>query len=534
MCGQRHGIELFHLSLQEYLSQLPSTEQRKYFERELCTMPESTFTPSLKEVTLFLAGITGLRNAFWQDLHLFKSEGGTGIIIPHVCRCLFEAQNYNICQQQLCSMITGNNQQPSKVFTFRDGGVTSISGLDFYALGYCIAHSRGSWRVHRLRLSVISSFCNSLKGLEMHYGEALEMLVNGMRHESRHHSPTGLITELNICDTNLSTCIAWLKELPCRVLSQLSVLALSGCKLCPKSFELLAQAIAMIPNLHSVDVSDNCNRSGETVPESLIESLSSLKQLRCLRINDANIESHNALKGLINLIRTSNSLQSLHVGNSCSSPFSVPILNKVIPSTIAAGVLKEFGLYNITLADMIQLSFLLPTNSSITSLILRGERFRDSLAHFSQTLYTNASLTSITQPFTIASFSNSSRCRFSRAGTIALLNNILQQNTNLRNLKLDLPSLHFTGLCHLWQLAYQLRRGPSGPQLKLKRAQSFPCISKYSHSPLEFLPKGQLSRSHSAPDPALIQSISSLHPSLIALLKNKYKHNTKTSDNQKA
>ena len=243
-----------------------------------------------------------------------------------------------------------------------------------------------------------------------------------------------------------------------------------------------------------------------------------------MRINDTNIESHNALKGLINLIRTSNSLQSLHVGNSCSSPFSVPVLSTVIPSTLATGVLKEFGLYNITLADMIQLSFLLPTNSSITSLILRGERFRDSLAHFSQTLYTNASLTSITQPFTITSFSNSSRCRLSRAETIALLNNILQQNTNLRNLKMDLPSLHFTGLCHLWQLAYQLRRGPSGPQLKLKRAQSFPCISKYSHSPLEFLPKRQLSRSHSAPDVALIQSISSLHPSLIALLKNKYKH----------
>ena len=518
--GMESNYNFLHLSLQEYLaawsiSQLPSTEQRKYFERELCTMPESTFTytPSLKEVTLFLAGITGLRNAFLQDLHLFESEGGT-TIIPHVCRCLFEVQNYNICRQQLCSLVTGNIQQPSKVFTFRGDDMT-ISGLDFYALGYCIAHSRGSWIVHRRCLSV--SISSILYHLEMHNDEALEMLVNGMRHESRHHSPTGLITELNFCHTNMSMRIAWLKELPRPVLSQLSVLALSGCDLCPKSFELLAQAVAMMPNLHSVDVSDNCNRSGETVPESLIESLSSLKQLQCLRINNTNIESHNALKGLTNLIRTSNTLQSLHVGNSCSSTISVPVLNKVIPSTLATGVLKEFGLYNITLADMIQLSFLLPTNSSITSLILNGggDRYNDGLAYLSQALYTNASLASITQPLSFSSSSSSSSSKFSKEEIIALLNNVLQQNINLRNLKLDLPYLHSTHWCPLQRLAYQLRRGPSGPQLKLKRAQSLPCISKYSHS---LLPMTQLSRSHSAPDLALVESISSLHPSLTKII----------------
>ena len=517
------SYNFLHLSLQEYLaawseSQLPSTEQSKYFERELCTRPKSKFSPSLKEVTLFLAGITGLRNAFLQDLHLFESEGGT-TIIPHVCRCLFEAQNYNICRQQLCLLVTGNIQQPSKVFTFQGDDMTSISGLDFYALGYCTAHSRGSWRVHGPR--------HTLFTYAMHYdigAEALEMLVNGMRHQSRHHSPTGLITERNFCDTNMSTCIAWLKQLPWPVLLQLSVLALSQCKLCPKSFELLAQAIVMMPNLHSVDVSGNCNRSGEAVPESLIESLSSLKKLQCLRINNTNIESHNALKGLTNLIRTSNTLQSLHVGNSCSSPFPVPVLSTVIPSALATGVLKEFGLYNITLADMIQLSFLLPTNSTITSLILNGG-LNDGLAYLSQALYTNASLTSI-----IASYSSSSSSRISREETIALLNDALQQNINLRNLKLVLSYRHLPHLqlrCSLRRLAHQLRRGPSGPHIKLKRAQSFPCISKYSHSPLEFLPRRQLTRSCSAPDLAVVESISSLHPSLTKII-------TLMSDNQMA
>ena len=84
--------------------------------------------------------------------------------------------------------------------------------------------------------------------------EALEMLVNGMGRESKHHSPTGFITELKFVNAKLSTGIAWLKLLPQPVLSQLSVLAFSRRQLCPKSFELLADTIVMMSNLHSFDV----------------------------------------------------------------------------------------------------------------------------------------------------------------------------------------------------------------------------------------------------------------------------------------
>ena len=53
----------------------------------------------------------------------------------------------------------------------------------------------------------------------------------------------------------LSISVAWLKELPWFVLFNLSVLILCQCRLCPKSFDLLAQAIVMMPKLHSLDVS---------------------------------------------------------------------------------------------------------------------------------------------------------------------------------------------------------------------------------------------------------------------------------------
>ena len=540
--GTESSYNFLHLSLQEYLaawhiSQLPSTEQREYFERELCIPSRPlTLLNSQKKfavVTLFLAGITGLRNDFWQSLCLVT-------VSPDICRCIFEAQNSKFCQQHLCSVA----QQHSQVFTTRSDHeyARSLSGLDFYALGYCIAHSTGSW-------CVFAEFKQNPWGGFVRV-DALEMLVNGMRHESKHQLPTGLITELKFCNIDLSIGIAWLKELPRPVLNKLSVLTIRQCCLSPKSFEIFAQAIAMMPNLHSVDVS-NFHWPSECVPETFIKSLSSLKQLKCLRVDDTNIGSHDALKGFANLIKTSATLQSLHVGNSFGSLFPVPVLKEVIPSALASTSLKEFVLHNITMADMIQLSLLLPTNSSITCLTLHGDhvRYNDGLAYLSQALYTNTSLTSIMQCGSRFSRGSSGYSRFSREETITLLNDALQQNLNLRDLKLerscDIPyDLCLPRRYPLQQLAHQLRRGPSGPQLQLKRAQSLPCLSKYTLSPLEFplirenaklsppwfsiyrhsslprmLQRAQLSRYRSAPDLSLIECISSLHPSLVESLE---------------
>jgi len=207
----------------------------------------------------------------------------------------------------------------------------------------------------------------------------------------------------------------------------------------------------MMPNLHSLDVSFNCIRpgktmlesteslfslnisSGEAVPESLsslngssgeavpesveslfslndspdeavpvgfLESLSSLKQLECLRINDSNTDSHDALEVLTNFIRTSNAPRSLHVGIQSSSESNldpllpVSVLRKIIPSALASRTLKEFELHGVTIADMKQLSYLLPTNSSITTLTFSGElqQCKNALAYLSQALYSNTSL----------------------------------------------------------------------------------------------------------------------------------------------
>ena len=357
--------------------------------------------------------------------------------------------------------------------------------MDFYALGFCLVHSRGSWKV-----------CGVSYGAGNIDEEALEMLVNGMRHESKHCSPTGFITELTFYNIKLSVSVAWLKELPWFVLFNLSVLILRQCSLCPKSFELLAEAIVMMPKLHGVDVSFNSNRHGEAVPESFIESLSSLKQLEYLRINDTNIGSHDALKRLTNLIRTSNTLQSLHIGNSSESDLDpslpVPVLKEVIPSAFATGILKEFGLYNMTIADMVQFSFLLPTNSSITELTLFGEHTRHISCPPPPPVCiqdTNASLSSPNLSLMYRWGDSSAYYeRLSSKETIAFLNDVVQQKTYLKLNKV-LPS----------PLMYPLQQMPDrlrgGPQLKLKRAWSLPCLFKYS--PIQ-IPGMDLSRNCSA------------------------------------
>lgn len=132
------------------------------------------------------------------------------------------------------------------------------------------------------------------------------MLVSGMNNELKYHLPTGWIQSFDVSSMDLCVDVAWLKKFPWSILSQLSELTLSGCYLCPKSCQILAQAIPMMPNLHSLDISYNDN-IGPGGAVHLLESLCFLKHLECLRINHTRIGISDA-KALIALIRTSKTL----------------------------------------------------------------------------------------------------------------------------------------------------------------------------------------------------------------------------------
>ena len=198
------------------------------------------------------------------------------------------------------------------------------------------------------------------------------------------------------------------------------------------------------------------------------------------------------------------------------------ILKEIIPTALAVGTLKEFEIYWVTRADSLQLSSLLPFNSSITTLSLHSVDL-DGLAYFSPALYTTKSLNSPNIPPSSQGYSN-----FSMGEVIVLLNDALQHNIHCKHLKLRLGS-HFP--C-IHDLAYQLRRGPTGPQHKLKRSHSLPCLKFKPTAPSDCLVLSlehrfgikmtkrvldsdpQLRRCCSALELALTESISSLHPTL--------------------
>ena len=183
-------------------------------------------------------------------------------------------------------------------------------------------------------------------------------------------------------------------------------------------------------------------------------------------------------------------------------------------SALAVGTLKEIELC-ATMADMIQFSRIFAPNSTITTLKLRGESHRcyDGLAYLSQALYTNTSLTSLSESF--IGHDPTKVSKFSKEEAITLLNDALCHNSHLRNLELHLFSLCLNDTYDLQRLERQLRRGPSVPKLKLKRARSISCLNGCQSPVRKEIAKRnvQLYKSSSAPDLTLTRTISSLHPS---------------------
>ena len=127
------SYSFLHLSMQEYLaalhiSQLTDIEQKDFFlnDNRQCNM---------SVVMRFLAGITGFRSTVWQDIlqHETDEQGVSRLM----CTCLYETQNHMLCQQLLSSSVI-------KI------GPLHNTSVDFYALGYCVAHSRGAWKIYSI------------------------------------------------------------------------------------------------------------------------------------------------------------------------------------------------------------------------------------------------------------------------------------------------------------------------------------------------------------------------------------------------
>ena len=145
--GQKTSHNFLHLTVQEFLaarhiSTMSPAEQLKHFQRHK--------DGRLRVVLRFLAGITELKNVTHEQLRgllgkpdVRQGDGQQTLhckpMRPDVCveahhtNWLFEAQNTDLLQSLL------HNHTTSFTFT------KAMLPLEYYSVGYCIAHSHSNW-----------------------------------------------------------------------------------------------------------------------------------------------------------------------------------------------------------------------------------------------------------------------------------------------------------------------------------------------------------------------------------------------------
>ena len=198
MDGQKTSHNFLHLTFQEFLaafliSSMSPAEQLKHFQRHK--------DGRLRVVLRFLAGLTKLNNVTPDQLRSLLGKPTVEqndehltpycnpmrpdvCVSPHHTNWLFEAQNSELLQSLF------HNHTAS--FTFTRG----MLPLEYYSVGYCIAHSHSKW---------------SLTLDEDKEEEKLHMLVSGVKTGNDHHRVTLRITsapeKMHIIINGLSPCV---------------------------------------------------------------------------------------------------------------------------------------------------------------------------------------------------------------------------------------------------------------------------------------------------------------------------------------
>ena len=171
---------------------------------EMVEEEKETFS-HMEVVWRFVSGLTGFKAIGWDVVQTRRGKDGLRWVTPFLVQCLYEAQ-------EECESVLGR----SKV-TF--GGFST--GFDCFAVGYCIAVSK-CWE--------LMFGCGGL-GAEM-----VEMLVCGMKSKEE---VLGSIEELILFGNPIKQeGVAHLKEMPNKILRNISRLDLQACELDGAALEL--------------------------------------------------------------------------------------------------------------------------------------------------------------------------------------------------------------------------------------------------------------------------------------------------------
>lgn len=379
--GRRVTHSFLHLTIQEYLaaysiSQLSSNEQTKLFL-------EHSGKDHLDVVWRFYAGMTGFKKIGWEvakssyacnvtlrDSVLQISEGSTHMSLI-MLRCLFEAQSKG-CMRALAS----------EEVIFSTGNSESFHPFDFFALGYCIAHSnRCSWKVVIQDLNL--------------QGDLVEMFTSGILSNKELSS---FVDTLSFKMTLLGLeGVSYLGHLPPCILDQIRVLSLDQCGVDTPTISCLAQLIPRMSKLEaiSIELFDKSEKDEKEFMDIcvLLQSLASCVHLRSLQFPQGFCWSDEGVDALGKLLAPTCTPTSLNVACTLLSRKHIPLLLGIV---LAESSLQSLSIYGMNLAlprNHSKLS-LLETNSNLKELQLNNCPLGNKGASvLCKTLVSNTSLT---------------------------------------------------------------------------------------------------------------------------------------------
>ena len=340
--GRKESHNFLHLTVQEYLtafhiSQLPTDAKGHLFRQHLSSRPSEL--PQYSEVWRFMAGLTCFKHIGWDWIldeldfddgdGVGGSDGQSDLVVLlgrfHV-QCLYEAQ---VALKELTHTIK------------YDG--TESAPLDGFAAGYCVAHSTCVWN-----LDLSNSGPNVLK-----------MLVCGMKSKQK---VSGRIARLDLSDSFLKQQMNHMNEMPPVLLKEISLLKLISCSLDGTALDLLADAIPLLSNLSSLDISFNCDVCGGEMVK-LFQSLLQHRGVWCFKLIDVPVGALE-IELLSQLITPSEPLKELAIG---SSSISTEDVEEMITTVISTSSLSSLEIWDKT--DLTSSMYsLLEVNSNLTIL----------------------------------------------------------------------------------------------------------------------------------------------------------------------
>ena len=320
----RVSYNFLHYTVQEYLAALHLSRLQPHqlisiTDTNCLRLVETGYGSSYYEATQFkttfhfLAGITKLEPfpvAYLSDL--LEKDAAT------MCRWLYESQN-----QSLLTSVLGSGERWLSLSY-------SATATDYFAAGYCLAHSNCTWRI------ILSSVDDV----------AMEFLSKGCNHQLPETGISSqLVSAVFIVGSITAEGVRHFLTIPGSLLQHIQDLNLSHTNLDRRGCELLAEGVQRMPCLETLDLTDN-QGIGCGGAVQLVSSLHSSK-LRKLRMDGTGISDPD-FDCLARYIHSTTSLEVLGIGDNEISVESIDSLCRALSANSSMRLLDMSGCHLTT------------------------------------------------------------------------------------------------------------------------------------------------------------------------------------------